>query len=1125
MCSKRLMAVVFVFLSTFILGSTTYTLAQEITGDIRGIVRDTSGAAITGATVEVVNTDRNFTVRKLTTDATGAYVAPLLPVGRYKISVTASGFQQYNATDIVLNVNDRRVVDVTLSVGSNAQTINVTEAAEAINLENATASGLMTGNEVRELSNVTRNYEQLVSLQPGISSNLASDQLFIGVSNPVGTSNQINFSINGNRPTQNNWTIDGADNVDRGANLTLLAYPSIDSIAEFNVLRSSYLPEHGRSSAGEITVITRSGTSTFHGSAYDFFRNDVLNSNTFFNTRNHIARPELRWNDFGFTLGGPLYIPGVYNKDRNKTFFFYSQEWRRIITYNTFTSGELPTPAMLQGTLPQAACVAFDPMSGDCTSQTTQITNIDPTAQAYITDIYSKLPPLTDPANNTLTWAGRNIFNYREENVRIDHNFSSKLSVFGRFLDDSIPTQEPGGLFTGLGIPGIANTSTNSPGRNIAAHATITFTPTLLLDAGYAYSYGAVLSTPSGLDLVANSPDIRPTLPFGLSPRIPDLAFNDGQTISGFGPYRDYNWNHNAFGNLTKTIGRHQLKFGASFNYYTKDENVNGFRVSNGSYNFSDSGGSKTVHAPADGTFVQEWANFLRGFTDFGQTNIDFRALVHQRQLEFYGQDEWRISANFTLSYGARYSLFFAPTYGNGLLTTFDPTRFNSGATPAIDSNGLYVTAPTTPYINGILIGGRGSPYGDAVQETAKKAVAPRIGIAWDPRGNGKTAIRSGFGIFYDSPAVNSMEQFQPVNPPFVQSTFITGTSINDPAAGVADVNLTPPDIGGVLPNWKQPYSMMWSFDIQQQLSPKTTLGIGYYGTVGRHLVGVLDVNQAPPGAFLNIGLTSPVGAGTPTQQLNQVRPFLGYASIDLFSPVFNSNYHGLQAQLRRQFSSNSTVTVNYTYSHAIGTATNDFRAPQATYDIAAEYGNLDYDRRHVFTATYIYTLPFFKSQSGFAGHVLGGWELAGIFFANTGSHLTATLSRDPAGLGLRDPNTFEGGRPDIVGDPNKGAPHTLDKWFNASAFAAVPAGEIRPGNEPRGTVVGPGYFRWDASVYKNTHITERVNVQFRAEAFNVLNHTNWNNPASLSLTSGVFNRITTTRDPRQMQLALKLIF
>jgi len=427
--------------------ASTLTLAQEITGDIRGIVHDPTGALINGATVQVFNTDRNTVIRTLKTDADGAYVAPLLPVGHYKLVVISPGFQQYNATNIVLNVSDRRVIDVTLTVGVNTQTVDVTEAAEPINLETATASGLMTGNEVRELGNVTRNYEQLVSLQPGVASSLASDQLFVGVSNPVGTSNQINFSINGNRPTQNNWTIDGADNVDRGANLTLLAYPSIDSIAEFNVLRSSYLPEHGRSSAGEITVITRSGTSQFHGSAYDFFRNDVLNANNFFANRAGLDRPELRWNDFGFTLGGPVYIPGVYNKDRNKTFFFYSQEWRRIITYNTFTSNALPTPAMLQGTMPVAVCTAFD-ANGDCTNQTTQITNIDPTAQAYITDIYSKIPALTNTVDNTLTWVGRNVFNYREENVRIDHNVGSKLNVFGRFLDDSIPTQEPGGLFT-----------------------------------------------------------------------------------------------------------------------------------------------------------------------------------------------------------------------------------------------------------------------------------------------------------------------------------------------------------------------------------------------------------------------------------------------------------------------------------------------------------------------------------------------------------------------------------------------------------------------------------------------------------------------------------------------------
>ncbi len=1093
-------------------------MAQEITGDIRGIVHDPSGAVVSGAKVQVTNTDRNTIVRNLTTNPDGSYVAAYLPIGTYKVTITAEGFQTFTADNIVINVHDRRTLDANLLVGGTSNTVTVQEAPAQVNLEDATASGLLTGTQIRELSIATRNYEQLVSLVPGVSSNLASDQLFIGVTNPTGTSNQVNFSVNGNRPTQNNWTLDGSDNVDRGANLTLLNYPSVDSIAEFNVLRSNYLPEHGRSSSGEVTVITRSGTSQLHGSAYEFFRNDVLNANNFFNNRNGIDKPELRWNDFGFTLGGPLYVPKVYEK-KDKTFFFYSQEWRRIITYNTFASSQLPTAAEMAGTFASPVCTAVN-TSGACTATGTQVANINPVAQAYINDIYSKIP--TPDASGVLTWVGRNIFNYREENVRIDHTFNSKFSVFGRFLDDSIPTQEPGGLFTGLGIPGVSNTSTNSPGRNVSIHGTWTITPTWLADLGYAYSYGAVVSTPSGTSLLANSPDINPTLPFGLSGRVPDISFTQGQGITGFGPYRDYNRNHNFFANLTKAYGSHAFKFGVTYNHYTKDENVNGGRGNNGTYNFDDT----VSEGPANGTFQQAWANFLIGnVNSFQQTNIDFRALVHQNQVEFYGQDSWRLRPNLTLDYGLRYSLFMAPTYGNGLLTTFDPALYNPANAPAIDSNGLYVTAPTSPYLNGVIIGGQNSPYGDAVQQTVKDAFAPRIGLAWDPTGHGTTSIRTGFGIFYDSPAVNSVEQFQPDNPPFVNSTNITNTNMQNPASGIADVNLAPPFVGGVASNWKQPYSMMWNLDVQRQLTPTTTIDVGYYGTAGRHLIGVVDINQPQAGAFQSIGLTSPVGAGLPTQQLNQIRPYLGYDAIDLFEPVFTSNYNGLQAQLQKHFSANSTIVINYTWSHALGTASTDYRAPQDSSNLSGEYGNLDYDRRHVFNASYVYNLPFYKNQEGFTGRVLGGWEVSGIVYLNSGNHLTPSWSADPAGIGVRDPNTFEGGRPDQVGDPNSNAPHTIDEWFNTDAFAKVPAGQIRPGNASRGSIVGPGYARWDASLFKNTKISERFNLQFRAEAFNVLNHTNYNNPASASITSSLYGKITTARDPRQIQLALKLMF
>ena len=1089
-------------------------MAQEITGDIRGIVRDPSGAVVSGATVDVINIDQNATVRTQKTSSDGVFTAPYLPVGHYKIVVNASGFAPYTASDIVLNVADRRTVDIKMSLAGNTQTVNVQESPVQVDLQSPTAAGLITGTQVRELPLASRNYLNLVTLSPGVSNFSASDQSFVGVTNPSGLSAQVNLAINGNRPTQNNWTIDGADNVDRGANLTLLAFPSVDSIAEFKVLRSNYLPEHGRSSSGEVTLITRGGTNQLHGSAYEFWRNDKLNANNYFNNLSHLVRPELRWNDFGFTVGGPII--------KQKTFFFYSQEFRRIITYTTFHSGELPTSAELGGVFPVAVCTSFA-ADGTCTAQTaagTAVGPINPVAQAYINDIYSKIPAPNSPAgDNTLFWTGRNVFNYREENVRIDHNFNSKFSIFGRYLDDSIPTQEPAGLFTGLGVPEVANTSTNAPARNLAIHGTWTISPTMLADMGYAYSYGAVISDVTGLISSSISKDVKPTLPFGIAPRLPDVNFNDGQGLTGFGPYRDYNRNHNAFFNLTKAYGTHAMKFGASFNFYVKDENVNGFGGNTGAYNMSDAGGN----APADGTFQQEWSNFLLGnVSNFSQTNIDFRALVHQRQFEFYAQDEWRARQNLTVSYGFRYSLFQAPTYGNGLLSTFDASTFDPSKAPALDTSGLYVTAPSTPYTNGIIIGDKNSPYGSAVQKTAKNAFAPRLGIAWDPFGNGKTSIRSGFGMFYDSPAVTTVENFVPSNPPAVSSTSISNTTLSTPGSGIADVSLAPATIGGVNPDWHQPYSMMWSLDVQRQLSPTTIFDIGYYATRGRHLLGILDVNMPQPGAFQTVGIPGPVSAGD-TQKLNLVRPYKGWDAINLFSTAFNSNYNGLQAQLQKQFSANAQVVVNYTWSHAIGTASNDFRSPQNVYNIAGDYGNLDYDRRHVFSANYVYTLPWMKNQQGFAGHLLGGWEASGIFYANTGQYVTVSASRDPAGLGVRG-NSNSGGRPDLVGDPQANAPHTVAQWFNKSAFALVPAGQVRPGNERRGTVLGPGYFRWDAAMFKNTKLSERFNLQFRAEAQNVLNHTNFNNP-NLTFTSASFSKITSARDPRNIQLALKLLF
>jgi len=1094
-----------------------YVSAQEINGTIRGTVVDPTSSVVPKATVTLTNTDQNTVLRTITTGGNGEYTATLLPIGHYSVSVSAAGFAPSTVQNIMLNANDQLTIDVTLQVQKSATSVNVEANPVQVNLESPTASGVFSETQITELPTNNRNYEQFVALAaPGISSGV-SDEIYVGVDNPSGLSNQINFSINGSRPTQNNWTLDGIDNVDRGANLTLLDYPSIDALQEFTVLRGQYNPEYGRSSAGQINVITKSGTNTFHGDAYEFFRNDNLDANNFFNNLYGIGRPPLRDNNFGWTLGGPAFIPALYPRDKSHTFFFFSQEFRRVINYTDFSSGEVPTAAELAGNFPTAVC-----LNSTCTLTGTHVATIDPTAAAYIKDIYSKLPaPMINPSGVPIyQFVGRNVYDFRQEIIRLDHYFGQKVQLTGRYLTDSIPTQEPGGLFTGSNLPGVANTSTNAPGHNLVVRLVATLTPHLVEEAGYGYSYGAVVSTPVGLGASANSPDINPTLPFpDTLGRVPQLAFQTGEGLYGFGPYRDYNRNHTVFDTLSWVLGTHSIKFGGTYMYYTKDENTAGNNTGTYYFNYIDPTGNAT--------FAQEWASFLEGNVAlFTQANIDSRALIHQNQMEVFAQDEWRVRRNFTLTYGLRYSLFFQPTDGLHHLASFDPAAYNPATAPGIDpTTGLLAAGTPTPVLDGVIINGQNSPYGNAVARTPKLNFAPRLGFAWDPTGSGKTSIRSGYGIFYDSPEIGVVELNVLNNPPFVNNISIYNTSLSDPAAVPAAVNLSPLWMYATQPNWSQPYTQQWSFDVQREIMPSLLFDIGYYGQKGTHLIGVIDMNEPYPNAYLAAGIPTPSFANGSTALLNAIRPYRGFDAINMFSPRFDSNYNSMQVQITKRFHDGSIVVVNYTWSHALTDAQGDYVTPQNTYDIAADHGPAQFDRRQILTGNWVYKIPFFRNQHGFFGEVLGGWEWNGVVVAQSGLPLTVSGTvDDPAGLGLLDPNSFAGARPDVVGDPNSGTIHTLTSWFNTSAFAPVPAGVYRPGNAGRGVVIGPGMQRWDMGLYKSFKLYERLNTQFRAEAFNVFNHTNFDGVSTYYL-SGIFGQVYSTRDPRILQLGLKLLF
>jgi hypothetical protein len=1105
-------------------------MAQEVTGNILGTVTDPSGAAVPNAKVTVTNTDRNQVVRELTTNESGAYLAPLLPLGKYDVAVEGPGFKRTVQRAIEVNASERVTANFTMEVGDLAQEISVEAPAVQVETASAQQQGLISGTMVRELALNNRHFAQLLSLQPGVVSN-TSDSMFVGTTNPSGGNNLVAFSVNGQRQSANNFTVDGADITDRGSNLTIINYPSIDAIEEVRVVRSAYSSEFGRSAGGQVNIVTRSGTSQFHGSAYEFFRNDKLNANSFLNNANRIARPPLRYNNFGYTIGGPITIPGVYNQERNKTFFFWSQEFRRVINYASATS-VVPTADELQGRFSRPVCVG--PVTNPCAEQATQITNINPVARGYIQDIWSKIPTSLD---NNLFVPLRGIFNSRQDLIRVDHNFGTKLNLAVRFLNDSIPTEEPRGLFTNGALPGVHNTKTNSPGKTWVVRGTSTFSPTMYNEAGFTYSKGGIVSEPIGLAASANAPNVNVTLPFTSTlARVPTLVYTGGaSSITSYGPYDNESNNYSVFDNLSWSRGNHNLKFGGIWNQYRKKENAASANA--GSFTFAG------TPAPAGTTtFQQSWANFLLGnVSSFTQTSVDLTPDLKMNGLEFYFQDDWRLTPRFTLNLGVRYSNFFQPYEKNDVLSNFDPSVWDPNQAPQINpANGQIIPGTGNP-LNGLIFaegnvpaGGVKSPYGRKVGSEDNNNFAPRIGLAWDVFGTGRTAVRAGYGMFYDTQLIGIYQQNITTNPP-VLNTNITNTRFENPSAGTVQVSAAPLSLRGTPVDYKTPYSQQWSLDIQQQLASDFLVTIGYVGSKGTNLLGVIDINQAPPGAAAAAGIPRPAGGtnagyitSTEVARVNALRPYRGYAAINVIRPWFNSNYNSLQVSAQKRFQGGSLINLAYTWSKALTDNGSDrSNAPQNSYAWDQEYGLSPLDRRHVLNIAYVYELPFLRAQEGVVGRVLGGWQVSGIALWQTGTPLTITSSRgfDYAGQGIAGTPSAAGPRPDVAGDPNSGFTRDRFAFFNTAAFTDAPAGALRPGNAGRGIITGPSMTRFDFSLFKNIRLAEQVRLQFRAEAFNVLNHTNYDSIGTAFGTTATFGRVTGVRDPRNIQLGLKLNF
>jgi hypothetical protein len=1139
-------------------------VAQEITGSIVGTVKDANGAAVKGAAVTITNSDTKLVVRTVSTNDDGEFSTPLLPVAYYDIAVEASSFKKHVDERVKLNVNERRTVDVTLTAGNISETVTVRSDALQVDTQTATASNVINGTQIVELSLNNRNWAQLITLSPGVSSNVA-DQIYVGTTNPSsGQSNQMNFSVNGVRQSSNTYTVDGADTTDRGANLTVQTFPSVDAIREFVLLRGLYPAESGRSSGGQVNVITKSGSSKFHGDVYEFWRNEKLNANSFFTNKNkplgvdangRAIRAPLRYHDFGGTFSGPLVFPrfgeGGPSLIKGKTFFFFSEEVRRVIIYPTLTS-TVPSAALRQGIFPQAVCIG--PVANPCGTTLAAGTPlpaslISPLAAAYVQDIYNKLPLPADATGNLL-FPTRGVFNFRQELIRLDHQFNNNVSAYYRFENDTIPTIEPGGLFNGTSIaPFVATTQTNSPGRTHVGHVTWVQSPTTVWDIGAAYSFGDVPSVVTGLLNYTNSPDIvskLPAFPFAVTRgRVPTLGGNGFTALGTFGPYSDFSYNKSAFGTLSKIFGGHTAKFGFNIARIRKHENSLPNDTNEVSYGAVNTGNSLPRPAGTN-TTNQLWANFLLGnFQTLTQTQFDLVADLKSTSFEVFAQDEWRFRPNITVSYGMRFSRYGQPYDVNGRLTNFDPKTFNpSQAFQILGSAGTRIAGSGDPF-NGLVVNSQNpvagmtvSPFGKAIARTPNN-FAPRFGIAWDPFKKGTTSVRAGYGIYFDQVSFNPWETIISTNPPFQTRAVINPTTLDNPLAGNPVVSLTVQDVYGIDTNYKTPYVQHWSLDLQHQFGGKTLVSAGYFGSKGTHLTGLLDLNLLPPGFALTqtcrTNSTTPATFG-PCQNpgqvlssstiLNQIRPFRGYGAVRYLATAFDSNYHSLQIKAQRRLARSSQINVAYTWSKNMTDSQNEFStAPQDTYHLNNEYSRAVFDRRHVLSVNYIYELPFHQNQTGGAGKVLGGWQISGITYYYTGLGFSpSTSSNDPAGIGFLG-SSPSGGRPDFLCDPNANAPHLVTQWFNTACFANPPAGVNRVGNSGRNTILGPATTRFDATLSKRIRLSESKSLQLRWEVFNIFNHTNFTTFTSTNVTSTSYGQVNNTRDPRTMQLGAKFIF
>jgi hypothetical protein len=1140
--------------------------AQKFTGTIRGSVTDSSGAAVADADVTIKN-DATAETRSVKTNSQGEYVAPELLAGTYTVTVKKANFKEWISKGLELHVSSTAVADAVLQVGNVTEQVNVEANAIQVETSSGSVGNVVEGNEVRELPLNGRSFVQLTQLMPGVSPQAAFD------SKNKGLMAGVDFSVNGNNTTGNLFLVDGVNDNDVGSNRTILVYPSVDAIQEFKILRNSYGAEYGQAMGAIVNIATRGGTNQFHGSAYYFGRNDALNAADYFNNYYGLPKDKLRRNDWGYNLGGPIV--------KDKLFFFWSEEWNHELRGRA-RSANVPTAAEKSGDFSTlrvngagAPCepTPTDPVTGNVL---TSVPAMSPAGSAIVQLFPDPNIPASQVPDNCNNWAVSltSPIYWRQESIRMDYQIGSGWTLFGRYTQDhwSQPFPSTLGFWGDDSYPSVES-SWFQPGYQATVRLTKVFGNSAVNDFQVSYAANRITATRAG------------TNP-GLNDQInqvfkPDFPLSDKQSGSqmgypvfwgGLGPGADSQdlwtqapWHNNEQlyalkDDFSKVHGNHTFKVGFLVTNNQKNELANGTSEENTQFGGIAGDAPPAQASTGNGTFDALWAGRLWSASEL-QTNPYSQTRWHD--FEFYYGDNWKVTRRFTLDYGLRWSFLRQPYHALDKISTFEPSAYDPalGGDPC---NGLLVVPGTHYCQDAGFLGGIPGPN-RALKNNNNHAIAPRLGIAWDVFGDGKTALRAGVGQFYQRERLNHTLTMAG-NAPFALQVSNYDRTLDTPVGftggtGSPTFGIDPSDI---LPNTWQ-----WNLTVERELARNTKLELAYVGNRGLHLIRYTDINAVLADQRLNYALT----------QDDSLRPFGGgnFAGIGYAQWAGGSNYHSLQALFRTRVKG-LDAQFAYTYSRSLSDTdiTNSGNLAQTTVledpsNPRRNYGPSSINRPHTLVGNIVYDVPDFKGHNAFVKGALGGWELATILDYASGTPITVFAGSpqiDNAPGGLTGTAVGQGEvRPNrVAGQPCR-APSGAGQlqWLNPAAWTIDNFQLGTFGNASVGDCSGPGLANTDFSIYKNFRLTERFKLQFRMEFFNIFNKVQFRgNSADVSgidptladagvactasnigdNTSPCFNRpvntvywdfanyghgqfgqVSSDRGPREIQYALKIIF